>query len=119
MFFQVWCEPLQENVHDQSITIETAMKVILSAASSRVIYSGQDVSLIQGHAANTSRPSRVWPEYHCLQIYDLHSFEVLWEKAEDTKALLAWSSERIVLSFRGTASWANVLADLRFWLKGG
>jgi hypothetical protein len=54
-----------------------------------------------------------------LQLYDLRSFEVLWEKAEDTKALLAWSSERIVLSFRGTASWANVLADLRFWLKGG
>jgi hypothetical protein len=54
----------------------------------------------------------------CLQLYDLHSIEVLWEKAEDTKALLAWSAERIVLSFRGTASWANVLADLRFWLKG-
>ena len=55
----------------------------------------------------------------CLQLYDLHNFEVLWEKAEDTKALLAWSPERIVLSFRGTASWANVLVDLRFWLKGG
>lgn len=55
----------------------------------------------------------------CTQLYKLHSFEVLWEKAEDTKALLAWSTERIVLSFRGTASWANVLADLQFWLKGG
>jgi hypothetical protein len=55
----------------------------------------------------------------CMQLYDLHSFELLWEAAEDTKALMAWSAERIVLSFRGTASWANVLADLQFWLKGG
>jgi hypothetical protein len=70
-------------------------------------------------ACNTCRQCSIRPKYPCLQLYDLHSFEVLWEKAEDTKALLAWSPERIVLSFRGTASWANVLADLQFWLKGG
>ena len=44
------------------------------------------------------------------QVYDLDNFELLWERKEDTKVLLAWNAERIVLSFRGTASWANVRA---------
>lgn len=39
---------------------------------------------------------------------------------EDTKVLLAWavSADRMVISFRGTASLANVRADLRCWLSG-
>lgn len=32
--------------------------------------------------------------------------------------LLGWSSERIVVSFRGTGSWANVKADLTIWMTG-
>ena len=47
-----------------------------------------------------------------MALYDMHSFELLWEKALDTKVLLAWSDSTLVLSFRGTSSWANVLADL-------
>lgn len=39
-------------------------------------------------------------------------------QGEDTTVLLAWSAERVVLSFRGTASWQNLLADLQFWLTG-
>lgn len=34
------------------------------------------------------------------------------------QVLMAWSAERVVVSFRGTASWQNVLADLQFWLTG-
>jgi hypothetical protein len=34
------------------------------------------------------------------------------------QVLMAWSAERVVISFRGTASWQNVLADLQFWLTG-
>ena len=47
-----------------------------------------------------------------MALYQLHSFELLWEKALDTKVLLAWNAETCVLCFRGTSSWANVLADL-------
>lgn len=53
-----------------------------------------------------------------LQLCGVEEFELLWERAEDTKVLLAWSRSHIVLSFRGTASWANVMADLQFWLTG-
>ena len=49
---------------------------------------------------------------HALELYGLHSFELLWEKALDTKVLLAWSDSTCVLSFRGTSSWANVMTDL-------
>ena len=34
------------------------------------------------------------------------------------QVLMAWSDERVVISFRGTASWQNVMADLQFWLTG-
>ena len=47
-----------------------------------------------------------------MALYDLQCFELLWEKALDTKVLLAWNATTCVLCFRGTSSWANVLADL-------
>ena len=43
----------------------------------------------------------------------LDQFELFWEKSLDTKMLLAWSRERMVLAFRGTASLSNVVADLQ------
>ena len=49
-----------------------------------------------------------------MALYGLTDFELLWERASDTKALLSWGgSDLVVLSFRGTASMANVLADLQ------
>ena len=48
-----------------------------------------------------------------MGMYGLTEFELLWERASDTKALLAWGPDALVLSFRGTASMANVLADLQ------
>jgi hypothetical protein len=48
-----------------------------------------------------------------MGMYGLTDFELLWERASDTKALLAWGPDNMVLSFRGTASMANVLADLQ------
>ena len=40
-------------------------------------------------------------------------FELLVEPAEDTKVLLCWNADTVCLSFRGTASMTNVLADLQ------
>ena len=41
------------------------------------------------------------------------NFELFYEKSLDTKVLLAWSRETVVLAFRGTASLANLVADLQ------
>ena len=46
----------------------------------------------------------------------LHQYELFWEKSLDTKLIVAWSRTRILLSFRGTASLANVVADLQVLL---
>ena len=57
-------------------------------------------------------------DYHletAMGLFDLTDFELMWERAMDTKCLVAWNSKThvAVLAFRGTASMANVLADLQ------
>ena len=39
--------------------------------------------------------------------------DLIWERVSDTKLLLAWNKDMIVLAFRGTASFSNVFADLQ------
>ena len=46
----------------------------------------------------------------------LHQYEMFWEKSLDTKMLMAWSRKQIMLSFRGTASLANIVADVQVGL---
>ena len=48
-----------------------------------------------------------------MKLYNLEKSELFWEKALDTKMLLAWNDTCMVLVFRGTASMANALADLQ------
>lgn len=48
-----------------------------------------------------------------MGMYGLTDFELLWERASDTKALLAWGADTLVLAFRGTASMTNWMADLQ------
>ena len=48
-----------------------------------------------------------------MSLYGLEHSELFWEKALDTKLLLAWNAHTIVVAFRGTASLANALADLQ------
>ena len=48
-----------------------------------------------------------------MALYGLEHSELFWEKALDTKLLLAWNKDTIVIVFRGTASMANALADLQ------
>ncbi|GAB4816056.1 hypothetical protein N2152v2_003102 [Parachlorella kessleri] len=51
-----------------------------------------------------------------LELYSLQHFELLWQKEPtDTKCLLAWGDGTVVVGFRGTASLANVLADIKVW----
>ncbi|EIE21257.1 alpha/beta-hydrolase [Coccomyxa subellipsoidea C-169] len=50
-----------------------------------------------------------------MSLYGLEHSELFWEKALDTKLLMAWNKHTIVMAFRGTASFANALADLQAW----
>lgn len=48
-----------------------------------------------------------------MKLYNLEESELFWEKALDTKLLMAWNANSMMLVFRGTASMANALADLQ------
>ncbi len=48
-----------------------------------------------------------------MALYGLTHSELFWEKALDTKLLMAWNAHTIVVAFRGTASLSNALADLQ------
>jgi hypothetical protein len=48
-----------------------------------------------------------------MSMYNLEHSELFWEKALDTKLLLGWGRERVIMAFRGTASLANALADVQ------
>ena len=52
-----------------------------------------------------------------LNLYGLTYSELLWELQLDTRCLIGWSSSKIVLSFRGTASLKNALADVQVSLQ--
>ena len=58
--------------------------------------------------------SRINIEQAC-RLYDppIDQYEMIWEKSLDTKCLLAWNRQHIILAFRGTASLSNVKADLQ------
>ena len=45
-----------------------------------------------------------------MKLYGLEHFQLMHERVLDTKALMAWNHHTVVLSFRGTASFKNVLA---------
>ena len=48
-----------------------------------------------------------------MSLYGLEHSELFWEKKRDTKLLLAWNRNTFVVAFRGTASFANALADVQ------
>lgn len=51
-----------------------------------------------------------------MGLFGLEHSEMFWEKAHDTKLLMAWNNSRIVLAFRGTASVSNALSDVQVHL---
>ena len=48
-----------------------------------------------------------------MALYELTDVQTFWEPQLDTKALLAWNRHRVLLAFRGTASFANAWSDLK------
>ena len=47
------------------------------------------------------------------ELYGLEKHELLWEPKHDTKCLLAFGPDAIVVAFRGTASLKNASADIQ------
>ena len=45
---------------------------------------------------------------------DLTNTEVIYHRKTDTKALLAWGGTTLIVSFKGTSSFENVMTDLNF-----
>ena len=43
----------------------------------------------------------------------LEQVQLFWERSLDTKVLIGWSADTIVVSVRGTASLRNAIADIQ------
>lgn len=50
-----------------------------------------------------------------LDVFGMEEFEHFYEAKTDTYAIMGWGNKTLVLSFRGTASNANILTDLKAW----
>lgn len=48
-----------------------------------------------------------------MQLYDLQQSELIRDPVTNTKALIAWSKDTILISFRGTANKQNALHDIQ------
>ena len=48
-----------------------------------------------------------------MAMYKLEHVQLFWERSLNTKVVVAWSRHMLVLTFRGTASIRNAVADLQ------
>ena len=48
-----------------------------------------------------------------LSLYNMTESQSFWEIEQDTRCLMGWGSNTVVVAFRGTASMRNALADLQ------
>lgn len=48
-----------------------------------------------------------------LSLYGMTESQSFWEIEQDTRCLMGWGNNTVVVSFRGTASMRNALADLQ------
>ena len=48
-----------------------------------------------------------------MSLYKLTESQSFWEVQQDTRCLMGWGSNTVVVAFRGTASMKNALADVQ------
>lgn len=92
--FCIDCEPL--------FCFETALKLMYWSF----------LAYGEGETVDSGYSSRV-----ANRLFGLENFELLWEKGCDTKAVIGWSQNTVVISFRGSASFSNAITDLKIWRK--
>ncbi|KAL4431078.1 hypothetical protein ABPG75_006334 [Micractinium tetrahymenae] len=75
--------------------------------------------LVYDYAAHVNVPAPPHPTPPqvdaALALWDLEHFELFWERSLDTKAVVGWNEDTVVIAFRGTASFNNVRSDLQVW----
>ena len=52
-----------------------------------------------------------------LGLYNMTQSQSFWELKQDTRCLVGWGSNTVVVAFRGTASMKNALADVQVTLS--
>ncbi|DBA92428.1 hypothetical protein WJX77_009083 [Trebouxia sp. C0004] len=55
-------------------------------------------------------------ETTAMQLYNLEKLHMLRDPVTNTKCLVAWGSDTLLVSFRGTANRQNVTHDIKAWL---
>ena len=53
-----------------------------------------------------------------MGMYGITDIKSFWDPELDTKAVLGWNGQQVVLAFRGTASFVNALSDLQASASG-
>ena len=48
-----------------------------------------------------------------LSLYKMSQSQSFWETKQDTRCLVGWGNNTVVVAFRGTASMKNALADVQ------
>ncbi|CAD7702015.1 unnamed protein product [Ostreobium quekettii] len=72
--------------------------------------------MIYAYNARTGLVADPFDIKSALALYDLDSIEFVHSRRTDSLAVVAWSPALVLVSFRGTSSITNILADLRAWL---
>lgn len=56
-------------------------------------------------------------EEYAKNLFNLESFECIHDEQIDTKMVMGWSNDTMVIAFRGTASKKNVVTDLKLFSR--
>ena len=97
------------SVDGQQEKVSTAQSEQLAAGASEKALNGQQEKL-QGTSFSASTSLTLET---AMSLYQLNQSQSFWEIEQDTRCLVAWGSNTVVVAFRGTASMKNALADLQ------
>lgn len=81
---------------------------------SRAAYRGMEKGL-PDYVTEENRDKYPYTIDACLQTFGLEKFEYFYEEKTDTYAIMGSGNDTVVISFRGTASNANIMTDLKAW----
>lgn len=82
-------------------------------STTQIAHAGKDI--VFPFLPTLQQASDIFTLPEAMKLYGLQHFKLIWEPSCDTKCLLGWNKNTIVIAFRGTASMVNVKADLQFW----
>ena len=115
---EVYCNPaLRSPCHEEELPLRTAGMQWREGGRPRAAYISARAESSRDFPRSMMQSQGSVPVDVSLQsalaMYRLHSAQIHCETSMDTRCLVAWSQTMIVIAFRGTASLANVKADLQ------